>query len=63
VFQKAQGHLEVWKDLVTNPPPWVKSFLFPLANASSLPETLAALVVEEQKREVPRPPAPLYSIL
>lgn len=35
VFQKAQGHTDqdpyivVQKDLVTNPLPWVKSFLFP----------------------------------
>lgn len=35
VFQKAGRHPDqvpyiiVWKDLVTNPPPWIKTFLLP----------------------------------
>lgn len=69
VFRKAQVHPDqgpyiiVWKDLVTSPPPWVKSFLFPLVHASSSRGTVLALVTGEQKWETPKPTAPLYPVL
>ena len=69
VFQKAQGHPEqfpcilVWKDLVANPPPWMKSFLLPLTNITFPPETMPALKAEEQKQEDSKSLKPLYPIL
>lgn len=69
VFQKVQGHPEqvpqivVWKDLVANLPPWVKSFLLPQTNVILSTETMPALMAEEQKQEDSRPSKSLYPIL
>jgi hypothetical protein len=49
--------------LVSNPPPCVKPFLFPLTNASTPLGTVSALVTEEQMWEVPKSLASLCPIL
>lgn len=69
VFQKVQGYPEqvpcivVWKDLVANLLPWVKSFLLPFSSATLPPGTIPALMAEEQKQEVSKSSKYLYPIL
>jgi hypothetical protein len=53
VFQKVGEYPDqvpyilVWKDLVTNPLPWVKSCLLPLTYATLPPETMPVLLAKE----------------
>lgn len=65
VFQKTQGHPEqlpyivVWKDLVANPPPWMRSFLLPLTNATLPLGTMSVLMAEQKTGSLQVSKAPL----